>query len=369
MITEPPPCPPYRFPAEWSPHEATWLGWPHNRSDWPGKMSVIPWVYAEMIRNIATGEKLRILVNDEKHEQRARSILTQAGTDLSQVQFYHWPTHRGWTRDFGPLFVSTPESGRAIIDFQFNAWARYPHWQKDTAISGRAAQELQLPRVPAVHGDRSVVLEGGAIEVNGCGTLLTTEECLLDPTVQCRNPGFSKTEYEAVFRRYLGITNTIWLGRGVLGDDTHGHIDDLCRFVNPTTAVIARETNPHDANYAALEENHERLEGARLEDGRAITVIDLPMPAPLYHAGRRLPASYANFYICNAAVLVPTFNDPRDRTALGILADCFPDRPAIGIHAVDLVLGLGTIHCLTQQEPETSRIEEGHENAGQGKRI
>ena len=210
----------------------------------------------------------------------------------------------------------------------------------------RAAKQFKLALI-----DGKIVLEGGSIDVNGRGTLLTTEECLLDPKVQTRNPGLSRYEIENVFRETLGITNTLWLGKGIAGDDTHGHVDDLCRFVNPGTVVLCHEENPQDVNYKPLAENRERLQGMHLENGRAVEVIDLPMPAPLFFAGVRLPASYANFYIANAAVLVPTFNDPKDRIALGILAEVFPDRPVIGIHAVDLVWGLGTLHCLTQQEP------------------
>ena len=234
----------------------------------------------------------------------------------------------------------------AIARFHFNAWAKYPDWKKDDQIPVRAAKQFELPLI-----DAKIVLEGGSIDVNGRGTLITTEECLLDPKVQTRNPGMSRYEIENVFRETLGITNTLWLGKGIAGDDTHGHVDDLCRFVNPTTVVLCNADDPKDVNYKPLAENRERLQGMHLEKGASIEVIDLPMPAPLHFDGVRLPASYANFYISNAAVLVPTFNDPKDRIALGILAECFSDRPVVGIHAVDLVWGLGTLHCLTQQEP------------------
>jgi agmatine deiminase len=333
------------MPAEWEPHAATWLGWPHNKTDWPGKFEPIPWVYGEIIRHLTTGERVRLLVNSEGHKAQATRFLKRVGVHLGQVHFLRFPTNRGWTRDFGPIFVRQSD-GLAIARFHFNAWAKYADWKKDDLVPVRAAKQFKRPLI-----DGKIVLEGGSIDVNGRGTLLTTEECLLDPKVQTRNPGMSRGELERVFRETLGITNTLWLGHGIAGDDTHGHVDDLCRFVNAKTVVLCREEDPKDVNYKALAENRERLQGMRLENGTAIEVIDLPMPAPLSFEGVRLPASYANFYISNAAVLVPTFNDPHDRIALGILAECFPDRAVVGIHAVDLVWGLGTLHCLTQQEP------------------
>jgi agmatine deiminase len=339
------------MPAEWQPHHATWIGWPHNASDWPGKFPVIPWVYGEIVRQIARGELVRILVNSAEHERRARRVLTKVGAPPEQLDFLRFPTNRGWTRDFGPCFVRRGAGDLAIAKFRFNAWAKYPDWKKDDRVAERAARHLKLPLVRARAGERDVVLEGGAIDVNGRGTLLTTEECLLDPAVQARNPHVSRAELERALRAALGVTNVLWLGRGIAGDDTHGHVDDLCRFVDPRTVVLCRESDPRDANYRPLEENRERLEGMRLEDGSKPEVVRLPMPSPLSFDGQRLPASYANFYVANAAVLVPTFNDPNDRAALGILAELFADRPVVGIHAVDLVWGLGTIHCLTQQEP------------------
>jgi agmatine deiminase len=337
----------YRMPAEWEPHSATWIGWPHNASDWPGKFPPIPWVYGEIVRKLVPGERVRVLVNSAAHQTQAGRILKKVGADLARVDFLRFPTNRGWTRDFGPIFVRNNRRKQlAIARFHFNAWAKYKDWKKDDSIPELAAKRFKLP----VH-DAKIVLEGGSIDVNGRGTLLTTEECLLDSKVQVRNPGLTRQGIEAVLRDALGVTNTLWLGKGIAGDDTHGHVDDLCRFVNPGTVVLCREDNPRDANYRALAENRERLQGMRLENGAAIEVIDLPMPAPLSFDGVRLPASYANFYIANAAVLVPTFNDPHDRIALGILAGLFPDRPVVGIHAVDLVWGLGTLHCLTQQEP------------------
>lgn len=341
------------MPAEWERHHATWIGWPHNTSDWPGRFGPIPWAYTEIVRKLAPGEIVRVLVNSAAHERAARRVLQRAGVSLDRVECFRLPTNRGWTRDFGPLFVrrSGPPPELAIARFRFNAWAKYPDWKKDDRIPERAAAQLELPLLPVRSGKRDVVLEGGSIDVNGRGSLLTTEECLLDPAVQVRNAGLSRSELAAVLREYLGASNVLWLGKGIAGDDTHGHVDDVCRFVNPGTVVLCQESDPRDANYRPLAENRERLEGMRLEDGSKIAVVDLPMPAPLFFAGQRLPASYANFYIANAAVLVPTFNDPNDRVALGILAELIKDRPVVGIHAGDLVWGLGTIHCLTQQEP------------------
>lgn len=343
----------FRMPAEREPHHATWIGWPHNASDWPGKFAPIPWVYGEIVRALAPGELVRILVNSAEHERRARRVLAQVAVDPERVEFIRFPTNRGWTRDFGPIFVrrASPPPALAIAKFRFNGWAKYPDWKLDDGIAGRVASRLKLRLFPARIGNREIVLEGGSIDVNGRGTLLTTEECLLDPAVQVRNPGLSRADIETVLREQLGATNVLWLGKGIVGDDTHGHVDDLCRFVDPRTVVLCRETDPKDANYRALAENRERLSGMRLEDGSKIEVIDLPMPRPLLFDGQRLPASYANFYVANAAVLVPTFNDAEDRVALGVLAELFKDRPVVGIHAVDLVWGLGTLHCLTQQEP------------------
>ncbi len=341
------------MPAEWERHEATWIGWPHNRTDWPGKIAPIHWVYGEIARKLAAREIVRIIVNSKSSEAQARRVLSRAGADLSRIEFFHFPTNRGWTRDFGPMFVKRRrrQSEVAIIRFRFNAWAKYADWQKDDAVPERAARALGLRVFRARQAGREITLEGGSIDVNGRGTILTTEECLLDDQTQARNPGMSRKQIESAFAKFLGATNTLWLGRGIAGDDTHGHVDDLCRFVNARAVALCREDNPADYNYRPLEENRERLEGMRLEDGSKIEVARLPMPAPLFFNGQRLPASYANFYISNAAVLVPTFNDPNDRIALGILGELFADRPVIGIHAVDLVWGLGTLHCLTQQQP------------------
>lgn len=344
----------YRMPAEWEPHEATWIGWPHNRTDWPGKFAAIPWVYGEIVRKLAPGEIVRIIVNSKAHEASARRVLSRAGVDLARVEFFGFPTNRGWTRDFGPIFVRRVE-GRgevAIVRFRFNAWAKYRNWKKDDQVPIRAAERLGVPLFKARIDDRDVVMEGGAIDVNGRGTLIATEECLLDRQRQPRNADLSRKDLESVLRSTVGAVNVLWLGRGIQGDDTHGHVDDICRFVDARTVVACREANSADYNHAVLEENLDRLTSMRLEDGSRIHVVPLPMPAPLYFKGQRVPASYANFYIANAAVLVPTFNDPNDRVALGILSELITDRPVIGIHAVDLVWGLGTIHCLTQQQPK-----------------
>jgi len=343
----------FAMPAEWEPHEATWLAWPHNVRDWPGRFAPIPWVYAEIVRRVAAGETVRLCVNDAAREASARRVLGRAGVDLARVEFRRIPTDRVWTRDSGPIFVrrAGPPAARAIARFRFDAWAKYPDWKRDVRVPERAARALGLPLLPVRHAGREVVLEGGAIDVNGRGTILATEECLLDAHVQVRNPGFSRADYQAVFRNVLGAGNAIWLGKGIAGDDTHGHVDDLARFASPRTIVLCREPDRKDPNHPPLEENRERLEGARLEDGSRPEVVFLPMPAPVVFDGRRLPASYANFYVANAAVLVPTFDDPNDRVALGTLAELFRDRPVVGIHALDLVWGLGTLHCLSQQEP------------------
>lgn len=353
------------MPAEWEPHKATWLGWPLNPNDWPGRFAPIRWVFGEIVRKVAQAETVRIVIANERHEAEARRVLHRNHIPPEHVEFYQAPMNRGWMRDCMPFFVKDADGNNAAIKFGFNGWAKYSDWQHDNALAGRLSPETGWNLIPAqvpnrmsadprqqrVHGVRTMVLEGGSVDVNGRGTLVTTEECLLDADVQVRNPGMDRVQVEEAFHQFLGVRNVIWLGKGIVGDDTHGHVDDLCRFVNPTTMVLVQESNPHDANYHALHENRERLQEARLEDGSKPEVIYLPMPQPLVFEGMRLPASYANFYICNHAVLVPTFNDPADRTALGILAELITDRPVIGIHAVELVWGLGTLHCLTHEEP------------------
>ena len=346
------------MPAEWEHHAATWLAWPHNTGDWPGKFEVIPWVYGEMIKKISAGEPIRLVVRHDQDKQMARHVCRLAGANLRKILFVKHSTDRGWTRDTGPIFIRSSAGGRrsstAIVHFHFNGWAKYDNWRQDTKLPAVAARLLRQPLFHAQCNGRPFTIEGGGIEVNGRGTLLSTEECYLHPKIQVRNPGLTRQEIEAALKSYLGVTNIFWLAKGAKGDDTHGHIDDICRFVNPKTIVLVRENNSHDANYRALAENWDRIRDLRLEDGSRPQIVGLPMPAPLYFDGLRLPASYANFYICNAAVIVPTFNDPADRTALGILSELFPDRPVVGIHAVDLVWGLGSLHCLTQQEPNGS---------------
>jgi agmatine deiminase len=344
----------FRMPAEWEKHAATWIAWPHERSDWPGKFPPIPWVYGEVVRHLVAGERVRILVDDEAAEWRARALLERVGVDLGAVDFYRVRTDRAWTRDYCPQFVRRRGGDIGLVNFRFNAWAKYRNWALDDAVTDQLSRALGRrqwkPTARIGAREERVVLEGGAIDVNGRGTLLTTEECLLSP-VQARNPGLSKEALEAVLAEQLGIKKVLWLGEGIDGDDTHGHVDDLCRFVDERTVVIAVETDRRDANYARLAESRARLERMTDQAGQPLTVVPLPMPAPLVFDGRRLPASYANFYIGNAAVLVPTFNDPNDRRALDILGGLFPTRKVVGIHAVDLVWGLGTLHCMTQQEP------------------
>ncbi len=344
----------FSMPAEWEKHEATWLAWPHNSTDWPTKLDAIRWVYGEIARRICPGEVIRLLVDNRTEVKLANRYLGMAGADLAKVQFVFHPTNRSWVRDTGPIFVRSGakrKSDTAIVHFHFNGWAKYNDWQKDRRAPDAAAKFLGKRLFQARHNGTEFVLEGGGIEVNGKGTLLTTEECYLDKKVQVRNPGLGREEIEQTLKDYLGVSNVLWLAGGPAGDDTHGHIDDICRFVNAKTLVLIQETDRKDPNYRPLAENWERVKDFRLEDGAKPEVVALPMPKPLYFDNYRLPASYANFYIANEAVLVPTFNDPNDRVALGILGDLFKDRPVIGIHSVDLVLGFGTLHCLTQQQP------------------
>jgi agmatine deiminase len=340
----------WRMPAEWEPHEATWLAWPHNPDDWPNKFEPIPWVYAEIVRHLSRSERMDLLVKDSGAEGAVRTLLEQTSVDLGRIRFHHTPTDRVWTRDYAPIFLKGPAGEVGVTDWQFNAWAKYPNWQRDDAVAGAVARHLQLPAWQPHRGERRVVLEGGSIDVNGAGLLLTTEECLLSP-VQERNPGFTRADYEALFADYLGVRKVLWLGRGIAGDDTHGHIDDLARFVGPRTVVAVAEADPSDVNHEPLTDNLNRLRTMTDLEGRPLEVATLPMPSPLFFQGQRLPASYANFYIANDRVLVPTFNDARDRVALDTLAGLFPGRTVVGIHAVDLVWGFGTLHCLTQQQP------------------
>jgi len=338
------------MPAEWEPHVATWLAWPHEKTDWPGKFAPIPWVYADIVRHLSQVERVRILVANAGAERAVRGLLKKAGANLSAVDFFRIPTNRGWIRDFGPIFVRRKEGETAVTNWHFNAWAKYNDWKKDDAANDKLAAKLKWKQWrPEFHG-RRVVLEGGSIDVNGRGTLLTTEECLLSP-MQARNPGISREELGEILRDYLGITHLLWLQNGIAGDETHGHVDDLARFVNQATVVTVVEKDPSEVNYEPLQENLAILRKMKDLDGRPFRIETLPMPAPVYFDGQRLPASYANFYIANQIVLVPTFNDPNDVVAITKLAELFPGRKIIGIACLDLVLGLGTIHCMTQQEP------------------
>ncbi len=348
----------YRMPAEWEPHAATWLAWPHNREDWPGKFAPIPWVYAEIVRNVAESEPVKLLVQGEDGERKARKVLSLAGVSLENVEFLPWKTDRVWLRDTAPSFLvrdgGEVGEGVGVVDWEFNAWAKYDNYRRDARLPKRIARRAALTRwKPNYEIDgrsERIVLEGGAIDIDGAGSILTTEECLLSD-VQARNPFLDKSGIERAFADYLGCPNTIWLGRGIAGDDTHGHVDDIARFVAPGVIVAAVEDDATDANHEPLRENLDRLGLARDARGKPFRVVTIPMPRPVVFDGQRLPASYANFYITNQSVLVPTFNDPLDRVALERIASVIPDRRVVGIHALDLVWGLGTLHCLSREEP------------------
>ena len=344
-----------RLPAEWEPQSRVHLAWPANPGDWPGKYHAACWAVAEMARLLTRYIPLFMTVSNPAALQRARRALERAGAVMDRVRFDVFPLDRGWMRDIVPFWVQNEarEDGPRLeaVLFGFNGWGRYPNHLRDAQWAEHHIRDMEAPFRRALWNDRPVILEGGAVDTNGAGVLLAVEECLLDTVCQPRNPDMSRVDYEACFRTYLGIRQVIWLGRGIAGDDTHGHVDDLCRFVAPHRVVLCRESRPDDPNYAVLEENRERLEGVALPDGHRLEVVFLPMPEPVYFDGMRLPASYANFLITDGAVLVPTFNDPKDRVALGILAECFPDREIRGVHAVDLVWGLGTVHCLTREVP------------------
>lgn len=396
-----------RMPAEWERHEATWMAWPHYQGDWPGKFEPIPWVYAEIIRQLSRHERVELLVNNAASVKRARKTLTQANALNKNVLFHRWPTDRVWTRDSGCTFVKcgagapargtqkphdvirerrlnwkerdlsraghglareghdfsrpdTAEKDEALapenlvaIAWRFNAWAKYSNYRHDEKIGSLMAKTANTRAIRPMFGKHAVVLEGGSIEVNGQGTLLTTEECLLSK-VQQRNRSMTRSDYEDLFAQYLGIKNVIWLASGIVGDDTHGHVDDITRFVSPDTVVTAVESDPNDPNYEPLRENIRRLHSTTDQNGKPLAIVELPMPAPVIFEKRRLPASYANFYVANGLVLVPVFNDSNDRVALDILADLFPDREVVGIYSGDLIWGFGAIHCMTQQQPALS---------------
>jgi agmatine deiminase len=361
------------MPAEWEPHSATWLAWPHYHGDWPGKFEPIPWVYAEIIRNLARHERVELIVNNAAAARQAHRVLERADAFSANIRFHRWPTNRVWLRDSGSIFLKCGAGAPArekpaqsiALKFRFNAWAKYSNWRHDEKIGKRMA-EVKIPTLfrkqrerrmghPAVvyplSGGKRIVLEGGSIDVNGAGTVLTTEECLLSK-VQERNPHMARVHYEKAFADYLGAPHTIWLGRGILGDDTHGHVDDLTRFVSKDTVVTMVEPDSKDVNHGPLRANLRRLQAARDQNGRQLTVVELPMPQPVVFEGRRLPASYANFYIANGVVLAPVFNRPNDRIALNTLAELFPTREIVPLYSGDFIWGLGAMHCMTQQQPE-----------------
>ena len=354
MITRPTPAElGYRMPAEWEPHRGTWLSWPHKEASWPGKFEPVPGIFAEMVRHLAPREEVHINVADESFEAEVRSVLARHLVPAHNVFFHYHPTNDAWCRDHGPIFLQRQHGGavdEAIVDWGFNAWGgKYPPFDLDDVVPTRIGAELGL-----VVFHPGIIMEGGSIDVNGRGTLLTTESCLLNPN---RNPALERGEIEAHLRAYLGVRNILWLGDGILGDDTDGHVDDLTRFVDAETVVTVVEDDPLDPNYAPLRENLERLRGMRDQDGRPLRVETLPMPTPLEHEGQRLPASYANFYIANGLVLLPLYDRTRDDAAAGTLQRLFPDRQVIGIDCTHLVWGLGAFHCVTQQWPSLPASE------------
>jgi agmatine deiminase len=339
-----------RFPAEWEKQEGILLCFPYNGNDWPGKYEAIQWAFVEFIKKVALFENVFLMVSDEKLQKKVSQMLTTSHVDLEAISFIIHKTNRSWMRDSGPIIVKNGTKNEAL-DFNFNGWAKYTNFQLDKWVPSIVAKFLDLPITQATYNGKAVILEGGAIDVNGKGTLITSEECLLHPSIQVRNPNFTKADYEAIFKDYLGVSNVIWVKNGIEGDDTHGHIDDLCRFVNEETIITVVESDKKDANYQVLQDNFEILQNSKLENGKSPKIISLPMPKKLDFDGIRIPASYANFLILNKCVLVPTFNDVNDRKALNIIADCFPDREIIGISAIDLIWGFGTLHCLSQQIP------------------
>ena len=352
------------MPAEWEPHESTWLAWPHFRGDWPGKFEPIPWVYAEIVRNLASHERVDLIVNDASWEKKARRVLDKAGALSENIRFHYWRTDRVWTRDSGCIFLTwaadPADSPLLALHFQFNAWAKYSNYKCDESSGERMAAVARARVVLPFSKKHRVVLEGGSIDVNGCGTLLTTEECLLS-TAQQRNPQMDRAAYEQMFADYLGVQSVIWLDSGITGDDTHGHVDDITRFVAPNTVITMIEPNERNENYASLRANLGRLKNARTSDGKKLKIIEIPMPRPVVFEGRPLPASYANFYIANGVLLVPVFNDPNDRTALDTLAELFPTREIVPIYSGDLIWGFGALHCMTQQQPgrESNALQAG----------
>ena len=346
------------MPAEWEPHRATWISWPHHEPDWPGKLGAIPWVYAEIVRVLADHEAVEILCHDGEVRERAGVVLDAHDVRRDRVTLRDVVSDRVWLRDSAPTGVIDVDGEVVLLDWAFNGWAKYPNWRQDFDVGPALARLTGLRREEPHRADTAarIVLEGGGIDVNGQGLLLATEEWLLSD-VQVRNPGLSRADYERIFQQWLGVRRTIWLGQGCIGDDTHGHVDDVARFVSADVVVVAVEEDPEDENHLRSMDNLRRLEAASTQaDVGPLRIIRLPFPRPVIMNGERLPASYANFYIANGVVLVPTFNDQNDRVALNTLAELLPAHRIVGIHAVDLVWGLGTLHCLTQQEPQGATV-------------
>ncbi len=341
----------YFMPPEWALHKATWLSWPHRLQTWPGKFEPVPAVFVEIAAWLSSSEEVHINVVDATMEREVSALLADSHHEqlrMDHIFFHQIPTNDAWCRDHGPNFVVRQQDGardKVIMNWEYNAWGgKYPAFQEDNAVPEKIAEFLQLPLVAP-----GMVLEGGSIDVNGKGLVLTSEACLLNPN---RNPSMSREQIEQALDMYLGVQKVLWLGDGIVGDDTDGHVDDMARFVNETTVVIAVEKNPDDVNYAALQENYQRLQSCTALDGFPLNVVVLPMPSPVIHHGERLPASYANFYIANTVVLVPTYRCVQDKKALKILQQLFPGRKVVGIDCTDLVWGLGAIHCITHEEPE-----------------
>jgi agmatine deiminase len=337
----------YSMPAEWARHRATWLSWPHNLETWPTQLEQVREVWTQMVCALSAHEQVYVLVNGEATERDVAARLVKAGAVMANVVLLKIPTIDVWMRDYGPTFVTrrSAENSLAFNDWIFNGWGgKYKSYEEDDRVARQVAAILKVPVF-----EHQVVLEGGSIEVNGAGTCLTTEQCLLNKN---RNPHLSRAEIEELLKNSLGVTHVIWLGEGIVGDDTDGHIDDIARFVNPTTVVCVVEANSNDDNYVVLQENYERLQAARDQNGAKLSLVILPCPRPVYYEGARLPASYANFYIANNLVLVPIFDDPNDAAALGVLQELFPERKVLGVRCNEIVAGLGAIHCVTQQEPD-----------------
>jgi len=338
--------------AEWEKQEGIILAWPQNKSDWPGKIEAIYFVYQEIIKNITEHEKVFLIVSSEDQKNFVQDLLKKYPLDLNQIDFLIQKTNRSWTRDTCPIFSYNENNKLIANSFKFNGWAKYSNYKEDQKIPSLIASHLNIPLKQVVYKNKPVVLEGGSIDVNGKGTLITTEECLLSENIQIRNKNFTKDTYFEVFKEYLGISNIIWLNNGIIGDDTHGHVDDLCRFVSPDMVILASEDNPHSPNYLNLQQNYEILLDSTLETQKKINIIKIPMPKQIIYEDTCLPASYANFLVLNNLVLVPTFNDEKDYEALGIFKEIFFERKVIGIHALDLVWGLGTLHCSSHEIPK-----------------